>query len=110
MDSKLKNLSQSLLYLTVSAILVYISVLITDVTNSIIAEQKQQTILISQTKENFEDKIDKYERLALFTFAKFAQDSVYNSEKYYSFMDQIVQDEADSGDVRLAKLMSLLMD
>jgi len=69
--------------------------------------QQMQTQVITESRDLVKNATQRYERVITFGLAKLAAQSYKAEEEATALMDQAIQDEADFGDEKLAKIMNL---
>ena len=110
MHMKIKAYTQTLLYLVLVGGIVFACSLMNKGLNEFMKSQKQQTQAVMESKDLLKNTIERYERVMTFGLAKLAETNYSSRNKARELMDQAVQDEADFGDEKLAKIMNLFSD
>ena len=110
MHMKIKAYAQTVMYLVFAGAIIFTCLLMEKGLAEFTKSQQQQAQAASDTRDALKNTLKQYENLLVFGVAKLAEENYYSRDRARSLMDQLIQDEADFGNKKLAELMNLFSD
>lgn len=107
MLEKLRVFAHILLCFVCAGAIIFICLLMNQGLSEFSKAQQMQTQVITESRDLLKNATQRYERVITFGLAKLAAQSYTAEEEATALMDQAIQDEADFGDEKLAKIMNL---